>query len=582
MALVTIDTPTGSFALRHRGASPARAQVTREKATYPRALPGGRDVSIQLQLEGFKETVTVPNPHAGASYIVEMELPAGVVARDAEFGVEFVNEAGAVVANFGDGFAWDATFPESAASFTPVSVRLLSQDLRTASIEVAVDPAWLSDPERVFPVTIDPEFEFWQATQPGIAGPRDAFIYGAPEYANYGFDHILDTLWVGNYPRAAGRIDPTRTFMWFDLSSLPLSPAGGYVNWSYLVPYNEGYGQACTSQIIDLYRLKVPWGADLNWYTQPRDDQIEWFGFGNWKWGSSASPCPGAGYKAIETTLLAKMWLSGSPAYANHGLQLRARNEADPEAFKLFVAGDQPATNPNVPYFMVNYITPTLDFFEDTVYTSGDNQGVVSGTGYRPNTTYDIYFNNTDGSTQFLKSVSTDAGGEMLATLNLSSVRPPTAMSSTAYVHVFEHARGTDPLWCVSTDPVRVSTEERPPLILYHYSSFANIAGIIGSGWIDPTIGGTYGDGQYFTLMPPEVAATGDPIELSQALRGTRFRENDSMAFVAIDVSGLPVALMAPLEDQDTYRRDWGIWLHPSQTELYVADRIVASGPVPY
>jgi alpha-tubulin suppressor-like RCC1 family protein len=354
--LVTIETPAGAFGLRQREAGASKAQVAKDVVTYPGALPGGRDVSIQVQIDGFKETVTLPNARAGSSYIDEVEMPPGVTARQAEHGVEFVDQVGSVVAGFGDGFAWDATFPKSAASFIPVSVRLLSQSSTVASVEVGVDPSWLSARERAFPVTIDPDF--WQPTQPGMAGPRDAFVYGAPEYRAYGFDHILDTLWVGNYPRAAGRVDPTRTFMWFDLSSLPTIAAGATINSSYVVLYNQGHGQSCTPQIIDLYRLKAPWGADLNWYTQPRDDQLEWSGYGYWKWGSSASPCPGAGYQVIESTSMARKWLSGDGVYPNHGLQLRARNEADPEAFKLFVAGDIPSTNPNVPYFYVNYTAP--------------------------------------------------------------------------------------------------------------------------------------------------------------------------------------------------------------------------------
>ena len=37
----------------------------------------------------------------------------------------------------------------------------------------------------------------------------------------------------------------------------------------------------------------------------------------------------GAGYQVIESTSMARKWLSGDGAYPNHGLQLRARNEAE-------------------------------------------------------------------------------------------------------------------------------------------------------------------------------------------------------------------------------------------------------------
>lgn len=46
-------------------------------------------------------------------------MPAAIFARQGEGSAEFSDAGGEVVANFGRGFAWDATSPDSASSFTP-------------------------------------------------------------------------------------------------------------------------------------------------------------------------------------------------------------------------------------------------------------------------------------------------------------------------------------------------------------------------------------------------------------------------------------------------------------------------------
>jgi hypothetical protein len=98
--------------------------------------------------------------------------------RNAKEGIEVLDRAGAVIAAYGRGFAYDAQFPKGAVP-TPVTVRLLSQKANVAIIEVAIaDPDWLTTPGRAFPVTIDPTWT--QSTYPGQGGLATMVIDGTP------------------------------------------------------------------------------------------------------------------------------------------------------------------------------------------------------------------------------------------------------------------------------------------------------------------------------------------------------------------------------------------------------------------
>jgi len=74
--------------------------------------------------------------------------------------VEFVDAAGQVVASFGGGRAHDQTPGVVGGNGveTDVASRLVSQDGQQVSVRVSVDPAWVADAARVFPVTVDPLF----------------------------------------------------------------------------------------------------------------------------------------------------------------------------------------------------------------------------------------------------------------------------------------------------------------------------------------------------------------------------------------------------------------------------------------
>ncbi len=117
-----VETTAGTVVLRHPGASAAGAVVDKTKgAKYAKALPGGRDVTLAPTPTGFEESVTLADATAAPKYLDQLVLPPGLTARQGLQGVELVDQSAAVVATFGDGLAFDASFPAAGPSRPPLS-----------------------------------------------------------------------------------------------------------------------------------------------------------------------------------------------------------------------------------------------------------------------------------------------------------------------------------------------------------------------------------------------------------------------------------------------------------------------------
>jgi RHS repeat-associated protein len=115
--------------------------------------------------------------------------------------------------------------------------------------------------------------------------------------------------------------------------------------------------------------------------------------------------------------------------------------------------------------------------------------------------------------------------------------------------------------------------KKRPDL--YHYTTAEGLEGILGTRSIRPSLDpkfSRYGQGQYFTDIPPE--AVGTTLSVGQVLRrlfgqpwGLRTRLTN---YVQVDTRDLPVVNPVP-----------HIYVHPSTQPLDVTNRIIRSGRTP-
>gem|GEM_PF-1400120 len=331
---VTVDTTAGPVGLRHPGASAAPAVLDGARASYAKAL-AGRDVTEALTVDGFEETVVLPDARAGAAYTDELSLPAGVVARDAASGIELVDAKGAVVAALGGGVAHDDATKGLTGALAPVGVHVASQGPGRASVTVGVDPAWLADPARVFPVSLDPVFSNFITPSSGADTMVISGLDAANAYPTY------PQLWIGNFNN--GYV--ARALLQFNLGSAPAP--NDWVTESHISLHNTTTS-SCAAQDIHLVGLAAPFSATTTWNNQPATTAPEVSATSV----SHANGCGGAVTQNLDATALAQRWLKDGAA--NNGLLLY-HNPENANATDYTYASSSDDSPANAPSLSITY-----------------------------------------------------------------------------------------------------------------------------------------------------------------------------------------------------------------------------------
>lgn len=184
--VVTISGTGWSVGYGLAGATPAVGVIDSADIRYP-SVVGDADVSYRVGSYDVKEIVTLDRRPAGSgpvAYRFPLSL-AGVAARQADSGIEFVDGDGVVVGVMPVGVAFDSSGDGARVepARAPASVTLVEHGAGQA-VELSVDGDWLRAPEREFPVMIDPSFVAGRD-----AGGGDAFIAG----------HTPDLTYNGGY-----------------------------------------------------------------------------------------------------------------------------------------------------------------------------------------------------------------------------------------------------------------------------------------------------------------------------------------------------------------------------------------------
>jgi RHS repeat-associated protein len=150
---VTASGVTAGLTLQ--GATAAPASTARDTATYRQVLPGA-DVEWQAISSGVKDTIALSGPQSTSTYSYRLSLTPGATASTGPGGSVLVRDAaGANSLRVSPPTVQDAA-PGSAPQVLPVRMSLAGAG-DGATLTVTVDPAWLADPARVFPVRVDPQ-----------------------------------------------------------------------------------------------------------------------------------------------------------------------------------------------------------------------------------------------------------------------------------------------------------------------------------------------------------------------------------------------------------------------------------------
>jgi large repetitive protein len=323
-------------------------------ATYKDVKPGV-DMVVDAHRTGYETHLVINTPQALTALkadakggVVSWEIPVttkGLTARaDKDGSVAFVDADGQVVSYIAAPVAWDNRIdPKSGnrVNESPMEMRVTSKGVGRALLTVTPDQAWLTSPERAFPVTLDPTYATGSNTAPSI----DAYVSSAYPSANYASDTELR---VGTYN---GGVDKYRSFLKF-----------GFTNFKNLdiasasLSLYEFHSYSCTAKPFYVYSSAAT-DASVTWNTQPAASTQ----YGSLSVAKGFSSSCAAGRVSVPITGLVDYWAGN--AYTTGWLRLHA-SETDTYGWKKFYSVESSQD----PYITFTYnrkpnaaAAPTLD-----------------------------------------------------------------------------------------------------------------------------------------------------------------------------------------------------------------------------
>ncbi|HET9732200.1 MAG TPA: DNRLRE domain-containing protein [Acidimicrobiales bacterium] len=295
------------------GAGGGRGVAAGQSVRYAGALPD-TDVVYTATPAGLKEDLVLRDPSAPGSVTYRLAPTGGLSVAAGQGGeVDFVDTSGVTRMVIPAPVVWDGSGPRAAS--TTAARFVLSPDGRAVSLQV--DPAWLASPDRVWPVTVDPNLTDFTNNTTLTCN----LVQAAPSTSscdattlNVGFDGV----------------NATRAVTTFELSSIPHAST---VENASLYLQVDTHSNATTTN-VGVYQLTQPFTTAATWntydgshpWTSPGGDFTS-AGFVTSNLGS------GSGYYWFPTQLV-QGWVEGSTA--NDGLIIKEPTESAATQFDFW------------------------------------------------------------------------------------------------------------------------------------------------------------------------------------------------------------------------------------------------------
>lgn len=301
---VSAGAPAVEFALVGARGAPTFDGAT---ATYADALPGVT-VAYEAGAAAVKETLVLRDAAAPRTFAFTVKTSAGLTPKEVDGGLVFVDGGGAVQLAFEAPFMFDAKGMGAGRAGT---VKLqLTPAAGGPTVTLAPDPAWLADPARQWPVTIDPTV---------IAVGTNNL------YCNLfdGAGATTSTCNRGNVDVGFDGAQRARTTLQFDIQGA--LPAQRQILSAELGLYSYG-SSAAGADPLALHRVTRAWTTNATWNTA--DGAAAWAAPGGdfdpaAAWTTTVDNT--GGWRYWYPTRLVQDWYSGG--VANNGLLLKAADE---------------------------------------------------------------------------------------------------------------------------------------------------------------------------------------------------------------------------------------------------------------
>lgn len=311
--------------------------------------------NIDLQTFTFNENIKedlVLHQYNGYNTFT-FQLKTDLQAKEQEDGsIDFSDEKGKVVFSVPKPFMTDSKLDELSGEVErsdKVSYKLEKNE-EGYLLHLTADENWLKDPERVYPVSIDPSTS--------LSVSSDTFVMSAYPTTNYS---ASSQKWDANlkaYVLKTGYYDKTTgtnyAFMKFNnlkpIQNMTVTKATlkTYVAHSY-------YGTKATGLWLDTVNSNYD-NAKVTWNTKPASKNIGKADVHKGQWAS------------YDVTAAVKSWNSGG---ANYGFKLHTNGNGK-EYWKKLISS---ANSANKPYIEVTYTIPKGNTPTIKAYHNGDSTG---------------------------------------------------------------------------------------------------------------------------------------------------------------------------------------------------------------
>ncbi|MDI1461343.1 ricin-type beta-trefoil lectin domain protein [Catellatospora sp. KI3] len=318
-----------------------------------RSVQPGVDLRVEILADGYKDTLVLESRSAPSEFVFPLRLQGLTAALAADGSVVFTDAEGREQASIPAGFMYDSKLDPSGdfTTSTAVAYELITVDGAPA-LKVTADRAWLDDPARVYPVSIDPS---------SFRTNADTYVYKTDTSNHSTANNLAVGTWDGGTHVARSFISFygfQTTFSGATLSSVTLRT---FLSWTW----------NCTASQVNVRLVNTSWSPSVAWPGPTLGTQI-----------GSATPPPGractntSGNRSVGnwveiplTTSAIQGWLTGG---SNYGLALTAPSETVSNYWKRFTSRDY-ANYAYAPYLLVTYSGPNSPQIDAAYPPSGYN-----------------------------------------------------------------------------------------------------------------------------------------------------------------------------------------------------------------
>ncbi len=325
------------------GAEAAPGQAEESTLTYE-DVRAGSDVEFVAANDSVKETLVLKDADAPTEWRFPLVLDGLIASLDERGNVVYTDAAGAVRAWTPAGWMEDSNYVEDSGEgvvSSNVTYSLDTEDGRQVLV-VKLDKEWLSAPERVFPVRVDPSLKSVDAT----SGTYVEYPYDT----NFASDTVLK---VGTYD---GGSHKAAAFLRF--TGLETTLKNAWVLGADLALYNT-WSQSCTARPVTVAPITSNWSETTTskWPGPATGASLAsksfahgWRPTGTTTWSCapawSTIKLGSAGRKLVDD------WTHGRKK--NYGLAVKA-STTDSKGWKQFGSDDYPNGKPSLDVTWTKY-----------------------------------------------------------------------------------------------------------------------------------------------------------------------------------------------------------------------------------